>query len=140
MARANRPKGDKLLAKFSKTLLLVLTFKQILKKQIFLTLHWTHKMLLIVHTRNLTITCFTSTLIEPSTTNHQTVTKFPFLKDCRIRLLTKKFLIQRKLNVKMHLKSRVIMLIWNKLTTNQKNQKHESEIWYGLTQTLANSF
>ena len=36
--------------------------------------------------------------------------------------------------------SLVMMLIWNILTINQKNQKHKSETWYGLTRPLTNTF
>ena len=41
---SKRTNREKLYSKFSKKLVLALTFKQILKKQIFLTLHRTYKM------------------------------------------------------------------------------------------------
>ena len=54
-----------------------------------------------VHTRNLKISCFTST--HRRTTHHKSSNSYqiPSLKDCPKILPTKKFSIQRKLNTKM---------------------------------------
>ena len=65
---------ENLSSKFSKALFLVLTFKQILKKLIFLTLYRTYKVEL-----NDKVNCklhHIHSSFEPSTANHQTVTKF----------------------------------------------------------------
>ena len=80
--------------KDSKILVLVLIFKQILKRQISLTLHGTYEIVLIVHTRTLTISCFKSThrrTIQPKSLNSYQI---PSLKDRQAILLTDKFLLQ----------------------------------------------
>ena len=96
-----------------------------------MTLHWTYKITLIVHTRNLTISCFYIHLSsKTSIANHQTVTKFHLWK-------TKNSSNQEnfnaaKVNTKMCWRSRVIMLIWNTPTANQKKMKRRKQniIWF----------
>ena len=55
-----------------------------------MTLHWTYKIALTVHTRKLTISCFTFT--HRWTIHHKLSNSYqiPSLKDCRKVLLTKK--------------------------------------------------
>ena len=69
-----------------------------------MALRWTFKMELIVQTRNLTISDFTST--HRRTIQHKSSNSYqiPSLKVCRKILLTNKFSIQWKLNTKIRLK------------------------------------
>ena len=66
-------------------------------------------MAFIVHTRKLTISCFTSTHRRTTHRKLSNSYQIPYLKDCWKILPTKKFSIQRKLNTKLRYRSRVIM-------------------------------
>ena len=78
-------------------------------------------MALIVHTRNLMISCFKSTHRRTIHRKRSNSHQIPSLKDCRKVLLTKKFLIQRKSNTNMRLKSQV--------NVNLKYSNNKSEKW-----------